>query len=444
MVRSLLARLVDARDREVPALLWSFFYFFFLLGGYSMLRPVRDQMAIARDLDHLKWMFLYTFIAMLIAAPLYGAVVSRAPKPRIVPAVYRFFIVNLLLFWAVLLLTDALGRIGVVFFVWLSVFNLFVVSVFWSFLNDLFTSDQGKRLFPFIAAGGSAGALLGPIIVALFVELIGPVHMLLVAALALEAALFCMRRVLANKETRDADEIAAATAARAGDKTVIGGGVLEGLGMVLRSPYLAGIALFFLFMTAAATLLYYTQAHFIQAATTDRAERTQIFALFDILANGATFALQLFVAGRLFRRFGVGWGLAALPLVVGAGFAVMALGPTLIMIAGLQAVRRAAQYALARPAREALFTPLDAKAKYKAKNFIDTAVYRGGDVGSIWIFSWLRAAGADFAAIAAGMVGVAVVWLATAVALGRRHATLTRDTPSPPPAEKPALEGARQ
>lgn len=443
MIKSLVARLVDARANEIPALIWSFLYFFFLLGGYSMLRPVRDQMAIAGGLENLKWLFLATFIAMLVATPIYGTLVSRAPKPRIVPIVYRFFIANLLIFWLVILITQQPAKIGTVFFVWTSVFNLFVVSVFWSFLNDLFSNDQAKRLFPFVAAGGSAGALVGPLVVALFVKMIGPVHMLLLAALSLEIALFCMRRVVRDAATRSPAEIAARhTPSQRPANAPVGGGILEGFGLVLRSPYLAGIALFFLFMTASATLLYYTQAHFIRAATSDPAERTQIFALFDILANGATFALQLFVAGRLFHRFGVGWGLAALPLVVGTGFAIMALGPTLLMLAILQASRRAAQYAFSRPAREALFTPLDAAAKYKAKNFIDTAVYRGGDAGSIWIFSWLRAAGTDFATIAIGMVLLSVTWLGTAIALGHRHAHLTREVPPPTPADAPAIKGA--
>lgn len=439
MARSLLARIVDARDGEVPALLWSFLYFFFLLGGYSMLRPVRDQMAIAGGLENLKWLFLYTFVAMLIAAPIYGAVVSRAPKVRIVPTVYRFFILNLVIFWAVLLITRAPEEIGTAFFVWTSVFNLFVVSVFWSFLNDLFSSDQGKRLFPFIAAGGSAGALAGPIVVATFVKMIGPVHMLLLAAIALEISLFCMRRVLRHQSQQPHQAVNPSISPASAP---IGGGFLQGLTLIVRSPYLIGIAVFFLFMTASATLLYYTQAHFIRAETTDPAARTQIFALFDILANGATFALQIFVAGRLFRRFGVGWGLAALPLVVGTGFAIMALGPTLLLLAIIQAARRSAQYALTRPAREALYTPLDPASKYKAKNFIDTAAYRGGDAGSIWVFSWLRAAGIDFATIAAGMAVVACAWFATAIALGHRHARLTKDEPTPPLADIPASKGA--
>jgi AAA family ATP:ADP antiporter len=218
----------------------------------------------------------------------------------------------------------------------------------------------------------------------------------------------------------------------------IGGSVLGGLKLVLSSPYLAGVALFFLFMTGVATFLYYTQAHFIRAATVDPAERTQIFALFDIVAQALTFAIQLFIAGRLFKRFGIGWGLTALPLIVAAGFALMAFGgTTLVMLAGFQAIRRAAQYALTRPARENLFTPLDAESKYKAKNFIDTAVYRGGDAGSIWIFSWLRAVGIDFATMAGWMVVVAGVWFATAFMLGRRHAKLVPPEPvalSPKPA----------
>jgi len=433
----LLLRVVNVRPGEVRALLFSFAYFFFLLGGYAMLRPVRDQMAIARGLDNLKFLFLYTFIAMLLAAPLYGALVSRAAKARIVPTVYRFFILNLLAFWVFIIATGAPAKAGTVFFVWLSVFNLFVVSVFWSLLNDLFSSDQGKRLFGFIAAGGSLGALAGPVIVVLLAKVIGPVHLLLIAAAFLEISLFCMRFVV--RASGPPDTSAAEQSTR---DAPIGGGILGGLKLVLSSPYLAGVALFFLFMTGVATFLYYTQAHFIRAATVDPAERTQIFALFDIVAQALTFAIQLFIAGHLFKRFGIGWGLTALPLIVAAGFALMAFGgTTLIMLAGFQAIRRAAQYALTRPARENLFTPLDAESKYKAKNFIDTAVYRGGDAGSIWIFSWLRAVGIDFATMAGWMVVVAGLWLATAFMLGRRHAKLAPPEPvalSPKPAATPA------
>jgi len=431
-----LLRVVNVRPGEVRALLFSFAYFFFLMGGYAMLRPVRDQMAIAHGLDNLKFLFLYTFIAMLLAAPLYGALVARAAKAQIVPVVYRFFILNLVAFWAFIMLTGAPAKAGTVFFVWLSVFNLFVVSVFWSLLNDLYSSEQGKRLFGFIAAGGSLGALAGPVIVVALAKVIGPVHLLLIAAVFLEISLLCMRFVVRAGDPPDQPE---RTAQR---NAPIGGSVLGGLKLVLSSPYLAGVALFFLFMTGVATFLYYTQAHFIRAATVDPAERTQIFALFDIVAQTLTFAIQLFIAGRLFKRFGIGWGLTALPLIVAAGFALMAFGgTTLIMLAGFQAIRRAAQYALTRPARENLFTPLDAESKYKAKNFIDTAVYRGGDAGSIWIFSWLRAVGIDFATMAGWLVVVAGLWLATAFLLGRRHARLAPPEPVALP-NKPAAPQA--
>lgn len=432
-----LLRVVNVRPGEVRALLFSFAYFFFLMGGYAMLRPVRDQMAIARGLDNLKFLFLYTFIAMLLAAPLYGALVARAAKAQIVPVVYRFFILNLVAFWAFIMLTEAPAKAGVVFFVWLSVFNLFVVSVFWSLLNDLFSSEQGKRLFGFIAAGGSLGALAGPVIVVLLAKVIGPVHLLLIAAAFLEISLLCMRFVVRAGDPPGQPERTAQRSAP------IGGSVLGGLKLVLSSPYLAGVALFFLFMTGVATFLYYTQAHFIRAATVDPAERTQIFALFDIVAQALTFAIQLFIAGRLFKRFGIGWGLTALPLIVAAGFALMAFGgTTLVMLAGFQAIRRAAQYALTRPARENLFTPLDAESKYKAKNFIDTAVYRGGDAGSIWIFSWLRTLGIDFATMAGWMVVVAGLWLATAFLLGRRHARLAPPEPIPLPPKPAATRAA--
>jgi len=422
---ALLRRLVNVRADEVRMLVYAFAYFFFLLGGYAMLRPVRDQMAIARGLENLKFLFLYTFIVMLIAAPLYGALVARAAKARIVPLVYRFFILNLLAFWVFIAISGRPALAGTAFFVWLSVFNLFVVSVFWSLLNDLFSSDQGKRLFAFIAAGGSLGALVGPIAVVLLAKAVGPVNLLLLAVVFLEVSLLCMRGLVrARPDHKPVAEHPQGPSPAERDAP-IGGSFLGGLKLVFTSPYLAGVALFFLFMTGVATFLYYTQAHFIRAATVDPAERTQIFALFDIVAQTLTFSIQLFLAGHLFRRFGIGWGLTALPLVVGIGFALMAFGgASLILLAGFQAARRATQYALTRPARENLFTPLDMESKYKAKNVIDTAVYRGGDVGSIWIFSWLRAAGIDFATMAGWMVVVAGLWLGTAVLLGRRHAKL--------------------
>lgn len=433
MLERALLWVVNARRQEIAALLWAFFYFFFLLGGYYLLRPIRDEMAIARGVENLKWLFLYTFIAMLVAAPLYGAVVARADKRRIIPIVYRFFALNIVGFYAFMLWTGNPALAGTAFFVWLSVFNLFVVSVFWSFLNDLFDSDQAKRLFPFITAGGSLGAIIGPLAVALLVKEIPRVHLLLLAAVMLEVALQCMKQVLraraghlqehGRKEREDPEP----------RSRPIGGGVLDGARLVFRSPYFAGVALFFFLMTSAATFLYYTQAHFVRTASDDPAVRTQIFAIFEIVANGLTFVLQFFVAGRLFKRFGVGWGLVALPVIVLLGFGMMSLGPTLIMLACLQGVRRATQYALARPARENLFTPFGSEAKYKAKNFVDTAVYRGGDAASIWAFSGLRGAGIDFGPMALMMVPLAALWLFVALFLGRWHGRLTASHPPPGP-----------
>ena len=303
---SLLRRLVSVRAGELQLLMFAFAYFFFLMGGYAMLRPVRDQMAIARGVENLKFLFLYTFIAMLLAAPLYGAVVARAAKARIVPVVYRFFILNLAAFWAFIAISGEPARAGTAFFVWLSVFNLFVVSVFWSLLNDLFSTDRASGSSPssppaarwglgwaYRGCTPRQGHRPGPSAVVgdRFSGSVASVH-----------AFPCPHE---RPEPRSGGRRPIRSHPVGHANWWQHSGRLEAR---LSSPYLAGVALFFLFMTGVATFLYYTQAYYIRAATVDPAERTQIFAMFDIVAQGLTFTVQLFVAGHLFKRFGIGGG----------------------------------------------------------------------------------------------------------------------------------------
>jgi AAA family ATP:ADP antiporter len=423
-VPRVLLRLVDVRPEEVRALVLAFFYFFFLLLSFYMLRPLRDEMGVASGVKNLQYLFTATFFVMLLAVPAYGWVAARLPKRAIVPVVYRFFILNILIFYALFTLTTADIHIARVFFVWDSVFNLFVVSVFWSLLNDLFRPGQAKRLFAFIAAGGTAGALTGPLVAALLAKPLGPIQLLLITAVVLELAVWCVKGLLRAPGTRAAEEAAAertAAGESAEERRALAGGLLEGVGLVLRSPYLLGISLFFLLLTSAATFLYFIQAHFVRDAFASAAERTQVFASLDFATNALTVILQLFITGRLLKRFGLAVGLAVLPVVVALSFAALALAPVLVTLAAIQIVRRAAQYAVSRPSREALFTPLSAREKYKAKNVIDTAVYRGGDAGSGWAFAGLRAAGLDFATIATIMVPVALGWAALAAVLGFRR-----------------------
>jgi AAA family ATP:ADP antiporter len=422
LVQYWLGRVVAVRPAERKALLWSFAYFFCLLAGYYVLRPLRDEMGIAGGVRNLQWLFTATFVAMLAAVPVFGAMVARLPRRRFIPLVYHFFVANIAIFW--LLLTLDVGKVHVarVFFVWISVFNLFAVSVFWSFMADLFASEQGKRLFGFIAAGGSAGALLGPALTVGLAAPLGPVNLLFVAALFLELAVLCAHRLeLAGSGRGSA---AAGTAEQAPPKqqaeaTAIGGGWLAGIAMLLRSPYLAGIALWVSLLSLAGTFLYFQQANIVAAASDDPAVRTRIFAGIDLAIGILTITVQFLATGRLIARFGVGLAAAALPLVFTLGFVVLAISPALFVVIGFQAVQRATNFAVSNPAREILFTVLEREEKYKAKNVIDIVVFRGADALSGWLFAALRGTGVELATISLATVPIASLWLVLALALGR-------------------------
>ena len=432
-----IGRAVAVRPGEVHALAWSFAYFFCLLAGYYVLRPLRDEMGIAGGVRNLQWLFTATFIVMLAAVPLFGAVVARLPRRRFVPLVYHFFVANIAIFW--LLLTFDIENVNVarVFFVWISVFNLFAVSVFWSFMADLYASEQGKRLFGFIAAGGSAGALVGPAVTVWLAVPLGPVNLLIVAALLLELAVLCAHRLeSASQQVREATDecpsgVAEADASPAArpESGGLGGNWLAGIAMVLRSPYLAGIALWVSLLSLAGTFLYFQQANIVAAASDDPAIRTRIFASIDLAIGILTIVVQFFATGRLITRFGVGAAAAILPLVFGLGFIALALTPALFVVIAFQAIQRAANFAVSNPAREILFTVLEREEKYKAKNVIDIVVFRGADAASGWLFAALRGAGLDLGQISLATVPVAAGWLALALALGQAHERRAHQTP---------------
>jgi AAA family ATP:ADP antiporter len=417
-------RVVAVRPGEVRALAWSFAYFFCLLAGYYVLRPLRDEMGIAGGVRNLQWLFAATFVVMLAAVPLFGAVVARLPRRRFVPLVYHFFVANIAVFWLLLTLDVEKVHVARIFFVWISVFNLFAVSVFWSFMADLYASEQGKRLFGFIAAGGSAGALLGPALTVGLAAPLGAVNLLIVAALLLEAAVLCAHRLeLAAPalKTETVESVVATVPGTARESGGLGGNWLDGIAMVLRSPYLAGIALWVSLLSLAGTFLYLQQANIVAAASDDPAVRTRIFASIDLAAGVLTILVQFFATGRLITRFGVGAAAAFLPLVFGLGFLALALTPALLVVIAFQAIQRSANFALSNPAREILFTVLERDEKYKSKNVIDVVVFRGADAVSSWLFAALRAAGMELAAISLATIPVAAAWLALALALGRGH-----------------------
>lgn len=405
-----LERAAEVRESEIRALLIAFAYFFCLLSAYYLLRPVRDEMGIAGGVRQLQWLFTGTFAVMLLAVPLFGILVARVPRRKFLPAVYWFFIANLLIFYGLFGLEEYRVYIGRAFFIWVSVFNLFVISVFWSFMADLFSNEQGKRLFGFIAAGGSLGAITGPTIAAEMVVPFGPDNLLLISSAFLVLAVVCIHALLKTAHTE--------TPSQPVEAAPIGGGILAGASEVAKSPYLLGICLYLFLYTASSTFLYFLQADIVSSASSDPSERVRIFARIDQAVGLATILIQCFVTGRFMRRFGVGLAAALLPVVTIAGFAALAAAPGVLMVTGFQTLRRAVNFSISRPAREVLFTVVTREQKYKSKNFIDTVIYRGGDAVSGWAIRLLGLEGGLIVLIAAP---AALLWIVVALMLGKNQ-----------------------
>ncbi len=415
---SVLRRLVDVRREEVPALAWSWAYIFALLASYYMLRPIRDQMGIARGLDELPWLFMATLVGMLALNLPFAWLVKRLPRARFVPLTYRFFIANILVFAGLIYAVtgEAQVYVGYAFFVWLSVFNLFVVSIFWATVIDVFSTEQGKRLFGFIAAGATLGAIAGSAVTATLAQAAPTWALLIGAAILLELAVQAMRGLsgVADRLHELPD------AARQGQ--VIGGGVLAGLRRTFASPYLLNIALFLALYSITSTFLYREQAGIARASFSDKGAQQAFFASVDLAVNVLTLGVQLFVTGRLTRAIGVGPVLALLPAASVLGFGWLAVAPSLTAIVTFQVLRRAGNFALARPVREVLFTVLPREDRYKTKAFIDTVVYRTGDQIGIWTYPAIAALGFGASAVSVLAVPLSLAWLVSALWLGREQA----------------------
>ena len=410
---------LNIQPGEGPAVIAGLLLFYCLFTGYFMLRPVRETMGVAGGVDNLQWLFTGTFIASLACLPVFGWLASGVQRRFILPCTYGFFVSNLLLF--AVLFTRTPGNLWAAraFYIWLSVFNLLTISLAWSVLADLFSTAQGKRLFGLLAAGASLGGLSGPILGALLVAPLGHAGLLLLAAVFLlgsvGASLFLQRWRQRHPLPAHAERSAARP---------LGGNPLAGATAVLRSPYLLGIALFVVLLASVSTFLYFEQARIVSQTFTDPTRQTQVFGLIDSVVQALAILTQVFLTGRLARRLGVGILLMAVPLVMAVGFLWLALAPVFAVFVMVMVVRRAGEYALVRPGREMLFTVLPAEDKYKAKNFIDTVVYRGGDALSGWLKRALDVMGEHpQLAMLLGAV-MAVAWAATGAWLGRRQANM--------------------
>ena len=416
-------RAIQVEPGEIRALSWSFLYFFVLLCAYYIVRPMRDEMGILGGVENLQWMFTGTLLAMTAAVPLFGWVSSRFPRRQFLPFVYFFFILTLLAFYSMMGGHVAEHIVARAFFIWASVFNLFVVSVFWSFMNDIFSNAQAQRLFGVIAAGGTVGALTGPALTALLVQPLGTHNLLLISAVLLAVAIVCIAQLSSwSAQQPGSDERVSAEVA----EKPMGGGIWHGIQLVAQSPYLIGICFLMLLFTSLATFLYFMQAQIVRDAFNTSADRTALFAVIDFSVNSLTLLLQLFVTSRLVKWLGIGMVLAIVPLLLATGFVALGIAPVLGVLVVVQVIRRAGNYAITRPAREMLYVVLGREEKYKAKNFIDTVVYRTGDAISAWLYAGLRSLGVGISAIAFIAVPLALVWAWLGFGLGKQQNNLAK------------------
>ncbi len=417
-METLIKKAVKAESGEIKALLWSFGYFFFLLSTYYMLLPLRDAMGIEGGTRNLSWLFAATFIATLVTAPFQAALVARLPRRTFIPVVYLFLVANMVVFWALMSAQIAPVIVARAFFIWITVFSVFTVSVFWSFMADLYSTEQSKRLFGFIGAGGSIGSILGPMITGALVQRIGVANLLLIAGLLLVLAVVCANRLEGAAGLAQAAQ-ADFKAASAGRQKAVGGGMFDGFTLLFKSPYLGGIGLWVFLLSFAGTMLYFVQADVVAAAATDTATRTQIFAQIAKWVGILSLLIQLLATGRIIKAIGTGPAAALLPLVFVVGFIAIALNPAvLLVVAGFQAVQRATNFGIANLARESLWTVVSREEKFKAKNIIDGSVFRAADAVNAQVFNGLHALMAvpALAGVAAVISGA---WVALSLALGR-------------------------
>lgn len=445
------ARLMNFRRGELPLGVLAALFYFCVLCGYFFLRPVRDAMGVSRGMDELRWLFVVTSLSSLVVVLLFGGVVSKLDRRKFIPIGYLFVIACLFAFSALLIFDAGAGGgligsdaetavargVGYTFYVWLSVINLFVNSLFWAYMVDVFSVDQGKRMFAFIGIGGTLGAIVGStstdVISGMTESVYLPAGLMLTGAALFGAAIMVMLtldRFATRSEHSTLSAMGGGVTAGQQHGDQIGGSFWDGATAVATSPYLLGIGGYIVLMAISNTMIYFTQANIILDNTDTFSQRIGSFAQFDMLAQIATLITQMFITTHLIRRLGVGWTLTILPLVTVTGFAVLAVWPVYGVMAIFQALHRATRYAVARPARETLFSVVPPAEKYKAKPLVDVFLYRAGDVAGAGIDGAFRALGLALGWVAAATVPLAAVWVVLSVGLGKAQAR--RDTGGEP------------
>ncbi len=412
---------------ELPAVILSMLYFFFLFGSYSVIKPVRDTMGTVYGPTHYNQLFTMTFLGTLVLSPLYSGLAARVKLQSFLPWVYGFIALTIFGFFMAFSggRTDS-RALAASFYVWVSVFNLLIISVFWSFMADIFSRTQAKRLYGIIAAGGTIGSIVGPVLATALAEKVGNSGLMLISAVGFVFTAFLVT-LLAREKQRLTKAKGVETQHTTLDRK-LGGSPVDGFKLLLKSPYLLLLALFLFLMTWISTIVYQELGTLINKAFASREARTQAFSLIEVAVNSCTVFIQLIGTGRIINRFGVTLGLLLNPVIMVFAFLAIAFSPVLLILGGLQVVRRVAEYALAKPAREMLFTVVDQESKYKAKNVIDTVVYRGGDLCAAWAATPVLV---NFGASGLAILGVVVslIWFPIAWTLGKRYESVRAETP---------------
>ncbi|EJL93177.1 NTP/NDP exchange transporter [Pantoea sp. GM01] len=412
-----LKSIVRINPGEGRALLWSWLYIFSLFLAYYVLRPIREEMGVAGGVKNLPWLFSGTLIAMILINPIFALVVKHWPREKFIAISYRFFMFNIVIFILLLSFVTSEQRvwIGRAFFIWVSVFNLFVISVFWSFVVDIFSADQAKRLFAFLASGATVGGIVGSSITSVLVEIIGQNWLLVLSIILLEFAVFAARRLSSISDSFKLP-IEQEEAHRP-----LKGSLFSGIIHTFRSPYLLGIAIFILCYAITSTILYFQQATIAAQNFTDSSSRTAFFASINLWINGITLVIQLFLTGRIIAWIGIAFTLCAMPLLSILGFSGLAAFPSIGIFIVFQVARSVSNYALTRPAREVLFSAVSREDRYKTKNFIDTVVYRTGDQVAAWSYAGMLAVGLSLTGIAVVAIPLSAAWLLLGLWLGQRQ-----------------------
>lgn len=413
-LQTVLSRLVTVKPQEITALLVSCAYFFLILCAYYIIRPIRTEMVIANGVANIQWLMLMTLVVLIAITPLFGWVTTRFKTRQFLSYCTLFFASHLIIFFFLFNVEERSPITTRAFFIWVNVFNMFIVSLFWSFMNDVFSRGQSKRLFAFIAAGGTAGAICGPIITTTLVKTVGLAPLLLISASVLASSVISITWLT----KWDNQDFIGDSVKERSKNAALEGGVLDAFKLITKSPYLIGICLFIILYAVSITFVEIQQAEMIESRFNDPTQRTQLFSTVDLSVNVLALIFQLFLTSRLISWFGFRAALMLVPVGITIGFGLMASVPMLAVMIAIDIFRRSGDYSIMKPAREMLFSVVSREEKYKAKNFIDTAILRGGNATSALVYTGVKTAGIAAVGVAGISLALGAAWCATAFWLG--------------------------